>query len=349
MAGTPPPRSYCPLLAYERLKALLCTISQKSPKYRCAPTSLRFIAKGGKPLEMHRVLGLVVEQALKAKIATGSVHNGALSLVVVSGAHGSCVSPEGHVGVPLSLEQQKGIAAYVEDLWGFLAYVGFHVLGVDVPYLVYGTGQARQSYDVIGVFSPGGHGPQNGAGVFEHFLTQGDWDGAAVRKKRDEVAADFGQASSLIQHKFMITATYEAAEPGKHLAIERRVFQLVDGEGWVRVFGNIDAVPPLRMTRAEQEFKQVMDRMGRPLKARCKFGPRYPLGKFLRLVACDGHTDQVAQQLRKKGITGIRKYKVSHGSGGARKRKGGPKIGSVWACGQEALLQAYKHIALKTL
>ena len=131
-------------------------------------------------------------------------------------------------------------------------------------------------------------------------------------------------------------------------AIGQKLFRWVDS-GWVELLGDVELPPQLQISEPERKFLEHMEGMGKPLKTRSKFGPQYELSAFLGNIKCMTQTDRIVKQLRGKGVSGLRKLKVRHGSGGARKKAGGPKVGSVWACGRETLRQAYKHIALGSL
>ena len=142
--------------------------------------------KTGKLLSWCRILGLALEQALLWYVATGVCSN-AVGLVLVRGVRRKSRSEPFDIAVSLGVHQQQFIeqraVAVFEELWRWRFMCA---VGVDVPYTAMGGQGEQRRHDLLGTFCAGSSIGFTGVCTIETFLTQGAWNGDAVKKKRNK-------------------------------------------------------------------------------------------------------------------------------------------------------------------
>ena len=338
---------YCPFQARAALAALLVVAAT----HHCLPSQVALVMKGNPPapLSWSRVLGLGLEQCFKYLLAVGSPKK-SVPYVAFSGVVSQNASPQGVMGVPLSMPQQRFLCNVANAVWNFFHHCGVGVVGVDVPRDQFEDGNPAESYDIVGVAAEGALLSVMGPCDIEVFLTEGAWQGDAVKGKKRKAAAAAATAASLFVCHLLVVARFKDHGLAKGPAfLDWKIFKLTAELEWEEILQHVIVPSRLLLSEAETRFVGILNDLGKPLASRSKWGPQYALAKFLSACGCTTSPERMAASMKAKGAKGIKKLKVKHGSGGARMKAGGPKVGSVWACNRDGLLEIYKHIALGRL
>lgn len=328
-----------PFCRFEKL-ASLSTLLLCTP--RCRPQCFTGISVGGSALSIDRVLGLALEQALIFYLGCGSF-SGSCSMVVFHNVTAGWAHRA--VAVPLAISAQVFIHAIARRLFRFLVHMGFSAVGADVPYRVYG-GAADGSSDLAGVFLEGGQGPRTGTASVELFITQGGLEGRAVSRKKEACKQKWEALGDFFQMFILCCAHIAWNDAGGEASLVAFSFWLWEREtdSWAQLWEDVEEPVGVELTALQRAFARVM--AGVPKLQHKSNGRRMPIYSFAHfLEQCESplHKDVLAAvgRMRSKGVTGLKRLKVQHGSGGSRS---GGKKGAIWCATREVLQQCFRHM-----
>ena len=345
---------YCPLNKWAQLVGLLAVASQ----YHSFPGRYHQILKPDigeagdvwRLLTIERVLGLGFEQILKCLVATEDTRGAfGKGYVVFSNVRCTSASPDGVLGVPISLSDRVFLTNLATDLWRTLDWLGFRVTGIDVPSWDFLSGggisystRSHFSHDVVGVLKPGGLLPQAGPASVEIFLTTLPWESEYVRAKKDKAAANCVAAAAVFCLHILLIIRIKTNPMLGAVELGRRYYRWDrDAASWAQVLHNL-VVPGFfrQISNQQRALQDVLDKLGEPfLTGARKISHVFKMATFLQHANCKLRTDRACLALRKKGVKNVKKRALGIGSGGDRGQANG-----VWTAPLESILEAFPHI-----
>lgn len=297
------------------------------------PGHFKGAKKGGVPLNKGQVLGLGLEQTFKFLLGAGA-SGGSCSYVVFSATQHPNADANGNLGIPLTLVSQKFLHRLGAEVFKYCFHVGFHILGVDVPY----AADISKSFDFVGVLREDNLLGVIGRATMEVFMTSLPWGHEYNERKRQRTIDNLGTAGLGWVAHLMLVITY-AIEKISREPVRRswNLYRLVDGD-WTEVLQGVHVPVAYQLSDLQRSFHSIVDYLGKPYNTRGAHGPEYLLRKFLDHpdIAIATDTKRFARSMQLKGIKKGLRFKKGFGSGGQE--------GKQWLCTAEALEDIFKKI-----
>jgi hypothetical protein len=140
------------------------------------------------------------------------------------------------IGIGLDPQSQERVHEVATWVFTACQHMGFHVLGVDVPFSNYlaGAAHADASHDLVGTFVPGGLGPAVGPATAELLLTSCSELHPTVMAKMETRLASLAFAGSLFRSHLFVMVMWPDDVHGRPRVIDKKMYYR-EGQTWHRL------------------------------------------------------------------------------------------------------------------